>query len=205
MRKFFLIPVLILFFALSVYAQPVNRPTFLVCDNITDPATVERSLVEANGDEVDAQYCIYQVMPDYTRLHEVTNYLPGPWAFRARVLGVSTGGIVGEWSGWSNTVTVTKPETAVIRIENGYLVVDAQPEIAISQIVINDGAVEQGLLEPVTGGVRVYDLSTLPVGTHNMWAQLVHVSGWEGDWPANPTVVTRTPAPAAPVLRIQVE
>ena len=161
--------------------------------------------MEANGNEVDAQYCLYQVMTDYTKLHEVTNYLPGPWAFRAKVLGVSGGGVVGEWSGWSNMVTVTKPATVVMRVESGYLVVDTQSEIAISQIVIDDGAVEQGLLESVTGGVRVYDLSTLSVGTHNLWAQLVHVSGWEGDWPANPTVVTRTPAPAPPVMRIQVE
>ncbi len=204
MKRFFLVPLIILLLAFGAWAQPVNEPTFLGCDSLTDPAIVERSLVEIQGIEQEPELCLYDQMTDWTKLFNLSNFLPGPWSMRARVLGASAGDVVGQWSGWSNTLTVTKPNTVVMRTENGYLVTNSQPGIAISQIYIN-GAVEQGLLEPITGGVRLYDLSILPEGTTELWAQLVHVSGWEGDWPANPIVVTKTAAPPAPVLRIQVE
>ena len=69
-----------------------------------------------------------------------------------------------------------------------------------------------GINEPSPDGqyLRIYNISSFSPGTYNIWANAMSLdsngSPWEGDYQADPFVVTIAPAPQAPVnLRIRVQ
>lgn len=202
MKKLFFTIFIIFAFALGAYAQPVNEPQYIACDTITDPSSVDRSVVEANGNQVVSELCLYDPQNGYTFLLNVTGYQPGPYSIRAMVWGVTTidpdtgETVVGKPSGWSNTLTVSKPAILVLRYEGGYIVCDPQPDIATIELFINE-SVSQALNEPSGNIVRLIHVDNLPENA-SVYARAIHVSNWKGNWTVNPFIVSTGTAPLPP-------
>lgn len=224
MKKLFFTIFILFAFALGAYAQPLNRSYELVADTLSNPQDVSISDVQDLDTSLPANVCLYEVLNGETRYYYLVNVAPGPHAYRVRVFyeertttnpDGSTTVHPADWSGWSNTVTGTKPQVLGLSIVDGYLVTAPQPGVVATKVYIKVGDIETeyaGLTElsPDNQYLRLYNVTQWSEGSYEIWSNAAMLdsngSQWEGDYQANPFVVTIAPASPAPAnLRIRAQ
>lgn len=198
MKRLFLISLIVLFFTIGAWAQPVNVVQHLACDDIP---YISKSEVRVNNVTQDPTLCLWDLRADDLRnIYSVAGFTPGVYTFDARVFGRTSDDPteIEQWSGYSNTLTGRKPDQATnVRYSNGHVVCDPQSDLIATYVHIN-GVEQEGLNEVVDNELRLYPLSE--TGTYEIYVCLMDISGWRSDYTENPLVVTVGNAPPAPVL-----